>query len=127
MASLAPHTGNFIGEEGLLFLGFAYAYIFDDRTGIVDTDFSACVFEMKFLPPEQKEIEAWIIIAAAASALLFLSCLIFGLCKVNFMQFCYQFSVEGNRGVFILTKSCWILVRLFQTGEEGAVIGGTKS
>ena len=86
MASLVPHTGNFIGEEGLLFLGFAYAYIFDDRTGIVDTDFSACVFEMKFLPPEQKEIEAWIIIAAAASALLFLSCLIFGLCKVNLMQ-----------------------------------------
>ena len=70
---------------GFRLYGFAFVYIFDDRDGATASDHSACLFELNLLPPEQSEIKAWIVVVAAASGLLILSCVIFGLCKVSVM------------------------------------------
>ena len=92
---------NSLDFEGIDLLGFAYAYILDDRDGLVPTDNAATFLEIKLLPREQEEIEAWIVIAAAASALATLSVLIFGLYKVTFNLF-LQLSLTLNFWHFYL-------------------------
>ena len=72
-----------MGYDGIAFLGFANTHILDGYEGIQASDHAACLLEMKLLPREQNEIEAWIIVVATASALFILSCFALGLYKVG--------------------------------------------
>ena len=105
-------------SAGLQFIGFAYAYIFDDLNGARDTDHSATLLKMSLLPPEEKEIEAWVIIVAAASGLLFLSCVIFGLSKVSGYYYLFAALNEIQHGLFVITRFCVIFSADFSKGKR---------
>ena len=80
------YAEKLVESKNIRFLGFAFAYIFDDADGLEQNDSSACLFELSLLPPEQAEIEAWILIVAVCSGLLFLYIVIFVLSKVRQLQ-----------------------------------------